>query len=418
MAYQLTTATKKLLTLKKRIRGVSGGTSASKTISILMWLIDYAQSTHGELISVVSETLPHLKRGAIRDFLSIMEAQRYYKDSLWNRSDFIYTFESGSKIEFFSVDQPDKVRGPRRDVLFINEANNVPFETYTQLEIRTRKIVWCDWNPVSEFWWYTDVAPFTDHDFITLTYKDNEALEPSIVESIESKRHNKSWWTVYGEGKLGEVEGRIYIGWEQLEDLPKEARLEVAGLDFGYTNDPTAIVDIYKWNDALIFDERAYQKGLLNADIAKLLNDMSVPIIADSAEPKSIDELAMYGLPMIPATKGAGSILQGIQAVQGRRVYVTKRSTNVIKEYRAYLWETDVNGKTLNKPSPINNHAMDAIRYGVSYLFPPIPEDEEIIDTRPVGTYRRNPIALQEPIPLLASLEESDGDWGGYEYTE
>ena len=144
MAYQLTTATKKLLKLKERIRGVSGGTSASKTISILMWLIDYAQSTEGELISIVSETLPHLKRGAIRDFLSIMEAQRYYKDSRWNRSDFIYTFETGSKIEFFSVDQPDKVRGPRRDVLFINEANNIPFETYTQLEIRTRKIVWCD----------------------------------------------------------------------------------------------------------------------------------------------------------------------------------------------------------------------------------------------------------------------------------
>ena len=189
-------------------------------------------------------------------------------------------------------------------------------------------------------------------------------------------------------------------------------------MDFGYTNDPTAIVDVYKWNDALILDERAYQKGLLNADIAKLLNGVTVPIIADSAEPKSIDELAMYGLPMLPATKGQGSILQGIQAVQGRKIYVTKRSTNVIKEYRGYLWETDVNGKSLNKPSPINNHAMDGIRYGVSYLYPPIPEDEEVVETRIPGTYRRNPIALEQPIPLLASLEESDGDWGGYEYTE
>lgn len=155
--YKITTATKKILELKKRIRGVSGGTAASKTISILLWLIDYAQSTKNEIISVVSETFPHLKRGAMRDFLNIMQEHGYFKEVLWNKSDFIYSFEKGSKIEFFSADQPGKVRGPRRHVLFINEANNISYEIYTQLEVRTEKIIWLDWNPTNEFWWYIEV---------------------------------------------------------------------------------------------------------------------------------------------------------------------------------------------------------------------------------------------------------------------
>lgn len=198
MPYSATTATNKLLKLRKRIRGVAGGTSASKTISVLLWLIDYAQATENKLVSVVSESFPHLKRGAIRDFQSIMESHNYWQPSAWNKTDYIYTFHNGSKIEFFSADQPGKVRGPRRDVLFINEANNIPYETYTQLEVRTKKIIWLDWNPVSEFWWYTEVMPHQDVDFLTLTYKDNEALDQSIVEAIESRKHNKNWWAVYG----------------------------------------------------------------------------------------------------------------------------------------------------------------------------------------------------------------------------
>jgi phage terminase large subunit len=192
--YTATTATNKLLDLTKRIRGIAGGTSASKTISILLWLIDYAQTHNNELISVVSESFPHLKRGAMRDFLNIMNEHGYFLDVNWNRTDYIYTFESGSKLEFFSADQPGKVRGPRRDILFINEANNIPYETYTQLEIRTKKLIWLDWNPINEFWWYTEVAPTIDCDFLTLTYQDNEALAPEIVQAIESRKTNKSWW--------------------------------------------------------------------------------------------------------------------------------------------------------------------------------------------------------------------------------
>lgn len=361
--YQRTTATEKILQLNKRIRVVAGGTAASKTFSIVMWLIDYAQ-THNELISIVSETLPHLKRGAMRDFLNIMETHGYFQDSAWNKSDFTYTFASGSKIEFFSADQPSKVRGPRRDVLFINEANNVPYETFVQLEIRTRKIIWIDFNPVAEFWYYTDVAPNIEHDFLTLTYRDNEALEPAVVKTIEARKYDTGWWKIYGEGQLGVAEGRIYKDWQLIDEIPHEARLERYGLDFGYTNDPSACGGLYYYNGGFIIDEVLYQKGLSNKQIADTLNTIPKALtIGDSAEPKSIDEIRSYGINIIPASKGQGSVLQGIQFVQQQRISITKRSVNFIKEYRNYLWQTDKDGKIINVPSHLFSHGMDAVRY-------------------------------------------------------
>ena len=359
-----------MFALKKRIRVVAGGTSASKTISILIWLIDYAQSSKNELISVVSETLPHLKRGAIRDFVNILKEQGYFRESAWNRTNFTYEFETGTRIEFFSADQPDKVRGPRRDILFINEANNISYETYVQLEIRTKKVIWIDFNPVSEFWYYTELKQ-SDHDFITLTYKDNEALDPAIVESIESKKNNKNFWLVYGLGQLGEAEGRVYKDWQIISDIPHEARLERYGLDFGYSNDPTVIVAIYYYNGSYILDEKAYQKGLSNKQIADiLLNLPQALVIADSAEPKSIDEIKSYGVNIIPTIKGRDSVTQGIQFVQDQRISITQRSTNGIKEYRNYLWETDKDGKIINIPIGIFNHFLDATRYAFDSLKP------------------------------------------------
>lgn len=371
MQFQLTTATKKLLKLRKRIRGVAGGTSASKTISILLWLIDYAQSTDGKLISVVSESFPHLKRGVMRDFMNIMQDRNYWKDKLWNKTDSIYTFETGSKIEFFSADQPSKVRGPRRHVLFLNECNNIPYEAYDQLEVRTSEVVWLDWNPVSEFWFYTEVQPRENVDFITLTYKDNEYLDQSIVKSIESRKGNKNWWLVYGLGQLGEAEGRIYTGWQIIDEVPHEARLERYGLDFGYTNDPTAIIALYSYNGGYIIDEILYRKGMLNKQIVDvMINQPSALIIADSAEPKSIDELKSHGLMVTPSVKGQGSVLRGIQHVQAQKISVTKQSINVIKEYRNYLWQTDKDGKIINTPELGWDHANDAIRYSLESMIP------------------------------------------------
>ena len=358
--------------MTKRIRACPGGTSASKTISILLCLIHFAQSDkQPKLTSVIAESIPHLKRGAIRDFKNIMKAQNYWKDGDWNATDSMYTFETGSQIEFFSADSGDKLRGARRDRLFINEANNVEFEAFEQLEVRTRDFVFLDWNPTNEFWYYTDVkTKRNDVEECTLTYLDNEALEENVVKSIEQRKNRKGWWQVYGLGQLGEVEGKIYKGWQIVDKIPKEARLVRRGLDFGYSNDPTAIVDIYKYNNAYILDEVVFRKGLSNKQIADILliDESEALVIADSAEPKSIDEIKSYGVNMIGAKKGKDSITHGIQFVQDQKIFMTKRSVNIIKEYRNFLWMTDKSGKVINKPEPMFDHAMDAIRYGLTSL--------------------------------------------------
>lgn len=369
--YIKTTALQKLLRLRKRIRGVQGGTSASKTISILQILIDKSQAYHGKDVrSVTSESMPHLKRGAMRDFLNIMEEHGYFDESRWNRTDFIYTFESGNKIEFFSLDMPHKVRGPRRKDLFINEANNIDKETFDQLEVRTEGDIWLDWNPTAPFWFHEDLLGQRDDiDHIILTYKDNEGLPQSIVKSIEARKVNKNWWQVYGMGQLGEVQGRIYTGWKvDLDEIPHEAKLIKRGLDFGYSNDPAALVDVYYLDGGYILDERLYQIGMRNKAIADFITNVEEPqtlVIADSAEPKSIDELKLYGVNVLPAEKGPGSVNQGINFVQDQRISVTKRSINTIKEYRGYMWKFDRDGKQLSVPEDFNNHSMDAIRYAL-----------------------------------------------------
>jgi phage terminase large subunit len=307
----------------------------------------------------------------MRDFLNIMQAHGYFEEARWNRTDSIYTFETGSIIEFFGADQPAKVRGPRRDRLVMNECNNMAFETFEQLEVRTRDEIYLDWNPTNEFWFYTDVLGHRDDvDHIILTYKDNEALEPSIVESIEQRKSRKGWWTVYGEGKLGEVDGKIYRDWLIVDELPHDAKLERFGLDFGYTNDPSCVVAVYRHGDGLILDEVLYQKGMLNSQLAAILQNQeaSIMVVADSAEPKSIDELAAYGIPIVPAKKGRDSVKAGIDLVQDQRISVTKRSVNIIKEYRNYLWETDKDGKILNVPEHTYSHSMDAIRYAIESM--------------------------------------------------
>jgi phage terminase large subunit len=374
MSYVATTATRKILSLQKRIRAIQGGTSASKTISILLYLIDRAQCDKTPtLTSIVSESFPHLKRGSMKDFVSIMTEHDYFDDNRWNKTDYTYTFETGSKIEFFSADQPGKVRGPRRDRLFMNEANNMPFEVFEQLEVRTKEFVFLDWNPTNEYWFYTDVLHKRDDvDHATLTYKDNEALDPAIVRSIEMRKDRKGWWQVYGLGQLGEVEGKIYKEWQIIDDIPHEARLERYGLDFGYSNDPSSIIALYYYNSGYILDEICYQKGMSNKMLADtIINEKQALVIADSAEPKSIDEIKSYGVTIIPAEKGPDSVVNGIQIVQDQRVSVTKRSINVIREYRNYLWETDKDGKILNEPEHTFSHSMDAIRYAITSMIRP-----------------------------------------------
>lgn len=362
--------------MKKRLRIVQGGARAGKSISILLILIDIAQSVEEKVISVVSETVPHLKRGVIRDFLDIMQSHRYYKDAAWNKTDFIYKFDTGSIIEFFSADQSDKVRGPSRNILFINECNNIPNETFVQLSIRTSDYIYLDYNPTNEFWVHSDILPNdkSRYDFDIITYLDNEMIPEEIKKEIESRKGNKNFWKVYGLGQLGETEGKIYTDWAIIDEIPHEARLIRYGLDFGYTNDPTAIVAIYEYNGGYIIDEVCYQKGMSNKAIADLLNNLPKALVmADSAEPKSIDELKLYGINVLGSFKGPGSVYQGIQYVQQQRISLTKHSINTIKAYRNYMFMVDRDGHITNNPDDTIHewsNSMDATRYGLEQARP------------------------------------------------
>lgn len=321
----------------------------------------------------MSESYPHLQDGAMRDFISIMKDRGYWDDAAWHDTKHAYTFSTGSILEFKSIDTYGKAHGPRRDVLFINECNNLEYKIADQLITRTREIVWLDWNPTSEFWFYTEMQPHrTDIDFITLTYLDNEALlnEPGQVtlKEIETHRHNTNWWRVYAEGQLGDVMGRIYTGWVIINEIPHEAKLVRRGLDFGFSQDPLALVDIYKYNGGFIFDERLYGLGIHNKPVADFLMACEYPetlVFADSQEPKSIEEIAMYGVPIVGAHKGQGSIRHGIDYVQDQRISMTSRSIHLIKEYRNYMWEFDKDGRQLPQPVDLDNHCLDAIRYGL-----------------------------------------------------
>lgn len=367
--FKRTTATNKVLALKKRIKIIQGGTSASKTYSILAVLINQALLEHGIEISIVAETIPHLRRGALKDFLKIMKWTGRFFEDRFNKSLLRYEFANGSVIEFFSADDSSKLRGARRDILYINECNNVTFDSYNELAIRTRKEVYLDFNPANEFWVHTELKDESDSDFLILTYKDNEALDKSIVEQIEKNRDKAqtssywaNWWKVYGEGQLGMLEGVVFSNWKGIDTIPKEARLLGIGLDFGYTNDPTAIVEVYAYNGQRIVNEIVYQNGLVNSEIAKRL-PKNVIVYADSSEPKSIEEIRRLGITIKGVTKGKDSINYGIDVMQRQDYLITNQSVDLIKELRSYIWDTDKTGRRLNKPIDFNNHAIDALRY-------------------------------------------------------
>lgn len=370
--FKYTTSIKKLRALTKRKRVVQGGSSAGKTFGILPILADHAIKNAGTEISVVSETIPHLRRGAMKDFIKILQDTGRYFDDHWNRSLLTYNFDNGSFIEFFSADQESKLRGARRNILYINEANNITFEAYHQLAIRTSDTIWLDFNPSNEFWAHTEVLQEDDSEHLILTYLDNEALPPNVVKDFENaikKAKDSEYWAnwvnVYVHGLIGSLQGVVFDNWEQVEELPEKAKLLGYGIDFGYTNDPSTCVGIYQMDGLYYFDEVLYSTGLTNTDIYESIKDkVGFNIIyADSAEPKSIEELRRLGLNIIGAEKGRDSIMYGINLMQQNKFYVTKSSTNMIKELRMYTWQTDKQGRTMNKPIDNHNHLIDSARY-------------------------------------------------------
>ena len=370
--FQKTTAQAKIAKLRSRVRVVQGGTSSSKTFSIIPMLIMYCISNPGAEVSIVSESVPHLRRGAIRDFLKIMIA---IGNSLnqWNKSTLIYHFDNGSFIEFFSADQSDKLRGARRDILFVNEANNIDWESYHQMSVRTRKFIYIDYNPTQEFWAHTELIGKAGTDFVILTYKDNEALEPAIVKEIEAAEEKAkdspywaNWWNVYGLGRVGSLQGVIFSNWEQCEKMPEQWTWKTYGIDWGYSNDPTAIVEVCEFDGKIWVNEILYEKGLTNADIAQKIEGFrGSEFIADSAEPKSIEDIRRHGFRIRACQKGRDSIRSGIDKLQQQPIMITSSSTNIIKEVRGYVWATDRTGKETGEPINSFNHSWDAIRYVV-----------------------------------------------------
>jgi len=367
---------------KRRVLN-EGGTASSKTWSILQLLILIAQYSKSKLlISIVSESLPHLKRGAIRDFFRVLD-ESADNNPRYNKTEQTYNF-GNSVIEFFGADESDKVRGPRRDILFINEGNNVPWETALGLDIRTRLFTIVDWNPVSEFWAHKFWVNEPENAYVHSTYLDAiDVLPPEVVANIESyKDKDPNWWAIYGLGKLGKVEGLVYPFFEQVDEIPQGDIFY--GLDYGYSNDPTSLVKNVIINDALFSEELIYETGMTNDMIAYRMAELGVrkhydEIFADSAEPKSIEEIYQHGFNIKPAPKGPGSVEYGHQKVRQYKQFWTKDSINCIKEQRNFRYIPDKNGKLTDKTTHAFSHGMDARRYGIMGKVEPKEQEQVII---------------------------------------
>jgi len=357
---------------KAKIQVHQGGTRSGKTFSILQCLIELCHKNSGLVVTICRKTFPALRATAMRDFFEILNREDIYNPDLHNKSDATYQLW-GNMVEFISIDQPQKVRGRKRDVLFINEANEINLEDWRQLLLRTTGKVLIDYNPSDEFHWiYDEVIPREDAAFFQTTYKDNPFLPESVVMEIERfKEADENFWRVYGLGERGASQATVFTHWKEIDQIPNEYKLLNLGLDFGYTADPTAIVRVYTDGHGFAVDELCYATRLTNSDISKVLRDNEVHrsdvIICDSAEPKSIDEIHAHGFNTHGARKGKDSVKNGIQFLHSRPLLVTARSVNVIKELRNYKWKEDKNGKQLNEPVDSFNHAIDAMRYAITF---------------------------------------------------
>ena len=372
-----TTSILKVQALTKRKKVIQGGSSASKTYAILAILIDKAASTPNLEISVISESIPHLKRGALKDFIKIMKMTNRWVDDHYNISDRKYTFHNGSYMEFYS---PESVLGARRNILYINEANNIHYKDYHQLSIRTSDEIYIDFNPAAEFWGHTEILNEDDSELLILTYLDNEALPLNVISDFDNakkkalKEMNEgvsgywtNWCKVYIDGQIGSLQGTVFQ-FEVCESIPSEAQMIAYGMDWGFSADPTTLVSVYRFNQNLYIDELIYQTGLTNSDIINRMNSIGInknyEIIADSAEPKSIEDLKRGGYSNIRASiKGADSIRNSIDTLQQFKIFITRNSINAIKEFRMYSWEVGKDGKQTGRPIDSYNHTIDSLRY-------------------------------------------------------
>lgn len=346
-----------------------GGTSSGKTYSILQVLCLKAIEQPDQVISVVGQDVPNLKSGALRDMQRIIASSPDIQSWIrsYNASDRIYTFYNDSIIEFKSYQDSQDAKSGKRDYFFLNEANGISFEIYSELAMRTTKQVYIDYNPNARFWVHDKLIGKPGTDLIISDHRHNPFIPDIIRKKIEELRdQDEELWKVYARGMTGKIEGLIYRNWGTIGTVPPDAELLGAGLDFGFTNDPTACVLVYRYNGELIIDELLYHKGYTNQDIGQFFTQTGInktmPIIADSAEPKSIEEIRRMGFRIEGALKGKDSLLNGIDILKRFRINVTNRSANLIKELNAYKWK-EKDGNATNVPIDSFNHGMDALRY-------------------------------------------------------
>ena len=348
-----------------RITCLQGGTRSSKTYSLCQLFIVKCLQETGKVYSVIRKTLPALKGTAYRDFLSIIKELDLYNEVYHNKSDLSYEL-NGNLVEFISVDNPSKLRGRKRNCAWLNETTEFSYEDFQQIVFRTTEQIYLDYNPSDPYSWiYDKVITRDDCTFIKSTYKANPFLDEDTIAEIERlKDIDPDYWNVYGLGEIGTLQTMIFRNFNLVDSV--EGALVGYGLDFGYTNSPTALIEVRQRNDELYLRELLYEKRLTNTDLAEKLRALGInrqtEIVADSAEPKSIEEIYRQGFNIKPAKKGAGIHL-GIDIMRRYRLHITKDSLNAIKEFRGYKWATDKNGDVLNTPVKINDHLVDACRY-------------------------------------------------------
>ena len=351
-----------------------GGARSGKTVSALQLFVILAVNDKTPTInSVVSESLPHLKRGAIRDFQNLMREERLWDEKAWNKTDYIYTFKNGSIIEFFGADVPGKLQGPARDRLFINEANRIAWESARQLMVRTAGLVIYDYNPSSPFWGTDEIPKRDRYALVHTTYLDNDFLPAEVRREIEANRDTGNWWRVYGLGLIGQVEGQVF-DFRIVDDMPEpDGYRETWGMDFGFTNDPTTVIRclVHTGRKEIYADQMLWQNGMTNPEIAAALRSFGIQrpgngptVWADCAEPKSIEEVSGYGLNVAPCDKRV-AVREQIQAMQSWTIYVTRRSVDLINEGRKHLFKQRPDGTYTNEPIDFFNHGIDALRYAV-----------------------------------------------------
>lgn len=346
---------------------LQGSSRSSKTYNTVIWLIHYLLEHPRTRLSIVRKTLPSIRGSVLVDFNEIMDKMGLLDTNSFNKSDLIYTFDNGSWVEFFSTDSEQKLRGRKRDVLFVNEANELKFIEWQQLKMRTTRFAIVDYNPsfTDEHWLCNVNKEESTYHFIS-TYKDNPFLEQVIIDEIESlQRKNYSLWQIYGLGLQAMIEGLIFEKIELVDEIPRKIKHHYIGMDFGYEHDPTAIVRVGIQDDCLYVEELCYKTQMLTGEIIKELKAKcpDEKIISESADPRLVQEIYRAGLNIHPVQKYGGSVDAGLQKMKEFRICITKGSLNVIKEFKNYVYDKDKEGNFLNTPIDAFNHAIDAIRY-------------------------------------------------------